>query len=1562
MSDGKFYTIDVKTAPVGLFGPWLTGTRHDVEVKLKGTNGTTDYIDLVKHNDVMLGQGSNNTFYLGWHDIGNLKSLEFKLNGDLQYPFRDNWALDDFSVHDGNNYFHTPELIGTNNHFWLSKDQRKEFSVESGKLAATGNEFDNLVKFAKSAPDKFDGSNDVINGVWFHVMDTDGTRDGTGTINKNQDTHFVIHGFNDGTGTEGQNQKGIKEWQKELGKAINKEDQDANVVLVDWKEKNFDIHLYPWAVGNLDTVSEDIVRFIENNNLQPEKIKLYGHSLGAQISGRVGQKIKEKQGKEIAQIVGMDTAGPLFESKGKDTRLSDDDAKDVFTIHTSEFAGFDAPHGDFDLYLNADYESWDGVDYFHPMSNAIPFVQHYHSYAKDFLEDLFNGEVDKHKGKSLKGVENITLEKFFDPNSYSSDTAVNNHFPNANVLFYNEELTIEDEIAKLGTKIVEEIPIFGQLTGLIFGGPLADSYVFFDTNRNLTWDEGEVSTKTNKFGLYSLDISEQNVYTDLSKGVWNGEKFVPDEEQTVDFRDGLIVAVDSLDGSKSESKDIITGKNYGIPLINVPGEMGKDSNPSIISTLKATPVLLWNDKGEAPAWAPTEDRHYEKLTPEYATSKIVDDLKDIPEKLLEDDYDPYAELGQGNSGALDSMAYTYQMVALLLTTAELFEKLERDGDIWSADVETYPALAAIRAFGLVLQAKDGEIGPARKELWDSFAYDWDSLDITNSQQIAEAWEYIFNIQPTKLGTEETFFTKNGLPIDQESVLEKVKELPLEWIAEGLAQVQDQFNTILESAGEKDSRLVIPAIAGPKRLFLTELVENIVDIAFESQDENEYQEKLSSVLSKPTYVNYDVEDLDDEKTILVATSNNSSDVPTVVENVVVPSGEKLTKSFEIYLSEPAPLYGLTVRYQIGGDAVEGEDYKHINSSDNNLYGSFFIPPGAERHLLDFEIDGDSIDGDYDLLQLKLLTADSGYTMNSDYQSATFVISQEPVVLEEGVQVEEVFAFAPTSEAVGDSGDNELKVDDGVHDPIFIGGEGSDRFFLNPNVKGVTHFSNFNLGEDKIVVSPGDFPNATAEDFTIVGGTLFYQDQPLALISNKIDGEEKAYSYYSKVPIVIEDQDEEVNVGDEETETPESDGDEDNTSSSAVPTVVEDQDEEVNVEDEETETLESDGDDDNTSNTQDTPQFVVEEYYFIPPNNNQGEEVNQETEAPKSDGDEENTSNTPELGTDENNIDQDEEVNLVTETPGTDGDEENTSSTQDGLEPGIDPNNIENGTEDEPEPELDQVIRGNNSNDTIDGNKGNDTVYANAGLDFVNGDDGDDMLHGGKDADLVLGGMGKDTLFGDMGNDLLEGNEGSDLLYGGQGDDTLYGDDMLDGGTDDDLVGSIGKDTLFGDMGDDMLDGGKDDDLVLGGIGEDTVLGDMGDDMLHGGKDDDLVLGGIGKDTVLGEVGNDLLEGNEDDDLLYGGQGDDTLRGGEGSDSFVLAPGNGSDIIQDFEDGIDLLQLDGGLAFENLTLIEESGITVITFGNQRLALVSGVASSLLTREDFLIPESENQTMFG
>ena len=200
------------------------------------------------------------------------------------------------------------------------------------------------------------------------------------------------------------------------------------------------------------------------------------------------------------------------------------------------------------------------------------------------------------------------------------------------------------------------------------------------------------------------------------------------------------------------------------------------------------------------------------------------------------------------------------------------------------------------------------------------------------------------------------------------------------------------------------------------------------------------------------------------------------------------------------------------------------------------------------------------------------------------------------------------------------------------------------------------------------------------------------------------------------------------------------------------------------------------------------------------------------------------------------------------------------------------------------------------------------------------------------------------------ELVDGTSGSEILTSISSSEN----DLLHGTSADNVQhGDSGGDIMFGFAGNDKLYGNRDNDELYGGDG---------DDLLHGGKDNDSVIGGKGNDSMFGDKGNDLLESNEGDDLLDGGQGDDTLTGGEGSDRFVLDPRNGSDIIQDFEDGIDLLQLDGGLAFENLTLTEESGSTVITFGNQRLALVSEVALSLITQEDFTIIESESQTMFG
>ncbi|MGB3401471.1 MAG: hypothetical protein WBA77_02135 [Microcoleaceae cyanobacterium] len=103
-------------------------------------------------------------------------------------------------------------------------------------------------------------------------------------------------------------------------------------------------------------------------------------------------------------------------------------------------------------------------------------------------------------------------------------------------------------------------------------------------------------------------------------------------------------------------------------------------------------------------------------------------------------------------------------------------------------------------------------------------------------------------------------------------------------------------------------------------------------------------------------------------------------------------------------------------------------------------------------------------------------------------------------------------------------------------------------------------------------------------------------------------------------------------------------------------------------------------------------------------------------------------------------------------------------------------------------------------------------------------------------------------------------------------------------------------------------------------------------------------------ILGSAEADILTGTTDDEWIDGYAGDDTLTGGGGSDQFVLASGNGSDIITDFEDGQDILVLDG-LTFDQLTIEAASGGTVVLFGEEVLVTLEGIDSDLITGDDFV-----------
>lgn len=204
-------------------------------------------------------------------------------------------------------------------------------------------------------------------------------------------------------------------------------------------------------------------------------------------------------------------------------------------------------------------------------------------------------------------------------------------------------------------------------------------------------------------------------------------------------------------------------------------------------------------------------------------------------------------------------------------------------------------------------------------------------------------------------------------------------------------------------------------------------------------------------------------------------------------------------------------------------------------------------------------------------------------------------------------------------------------------------------------------------------------------------------------------------------------------------------------------------------------------------------------------------------------------------------------------------------------------------------LDNQISGNSQGNSLSGGGGNDT------------------LDGGGEADTLSGGAGHDALLGGDGMDILSGDDGNDHLFGQSPNGGLDGADSLEGGAGSDyLQGNAGNDTLDGGLGSDRINGGANDDLIRGGNdnGSDTINGNLGNDTIEGGAGNDSLRGGQGDDSILGGDGNDLLYGDRGADTLSGGAGVDFFLFG---DSSALFNGPGADVVADFEDGIDRLQV-------------------------------------------------------
>ena len=219
----------------------------------------------------------------------------------------------------------------------------------------------------------------------------------------------------------------------------------------------------------------------------------------------------------------------------------------------------------------------------------------------------------------------------------------------------------------------------------------------------------------------------------------------------------------------------------------------------------------------------------------------------------------------------------------------------------------------------------------------------------------------------------------------------------------------------------------------------------------------------------------------------------------------------------------------------------------------------------------------------------------------------------------------------------------------------------------------------------------------------------------------------------------------------------------------------------------------------------------------------------------------------------------------------------------------------------------------------------TFTGSAGADTINSAGKNLTINAGAGNDSIVSTGEKASILAGSGNDNIYSTGANSSIYGGNGNDTVLGGNYAEY-----IGGGNGNDSLYGGSGADTIDGGANNDILLGGNGNDSLYGNAGNDTLNGGANNDILLGGAGNDSLYGNKGNDTLNGGVGNDTLWGGAGNDTLIGEAGADVFVYQPGEGTDIITDYNfsqnDMLQILNSDGS----------QGGYTTATFSGGKLTL--------------------------
>lgn len=1016
------------------------------------------------------------------------------------------------------------------------------------------------------------GDNAKINDVYFHVLDDNGERVPTSaqTLNKQAPTYFVIHGYRAGEGDEWlsgvddfDNASGwkiepddFKQWenldstQHSLGLSIKSYDPTANVVLVDWGNFSFDVDfsLSPLylrqANEGTDNAAEAINTYIKQTSISPDKITLVGHSLGGHTAGKAGKL----SGGQISKIIAMDPAGPGFERYDRDARLSFNDAKDVYALHTSELFGYDGPLAMYDLYINAtvgksllggldnDY-SFPDIGAFNDVSKhsaanhitALMFAESAASQDKtseSFLAShLYNSQIsDRFYGGALSSwhkaleimrqskdpftglklnINNLFSNEYFSDQYFEWDFESSAPFSDEVGFWYDYDYPNrwnngyqEDSVVLSGSPDTHATTSTTP-TWLAWWGPIDGGVVWFDERNkkgqlNFFPDSDETQSFVNN-GKFSIEIAtdQHNNFTDTSYPVFFGlddnfnEIRIEDPRQHIDFRDGLVM----LQGTNENPMvDIMTGLDYEIPLVGLPGK-----KLNVMSTFKHLPVARWRNDQQFP-----ETQASYRYTPYFIDSSTADFFRGIPDKFFDDNFNIY-EFFSGDSEretnfGLDALAYEYAFLSLVKTTHELLDYLGIDKNGWMDYVDaknTPKEVLTIYSMASAFSYIYSDL-PVENDFNFNFSFKNDKgFSPFSKADVVGLWDTILRTSPTFLGNEEGSLFENNVPVSADKVDNLIQTIPLDRIAQSYIKRTREIDKIIHNAYEVGGKeLIVPATAGSKGIFLEDgsesLIQNSISDAFTINKNKDYSRLQSRKLKNNIYYsNYENLASSSQRMISI----DVDDAELIDAAYALSRGQKGHVNIEVNLKSPAPIYGLSVDYLLGGSARLHKDYKikDVNEATINFQPDTLSQKIKVELLPDFLYNESTF-------QLQLLSSTSGFAVD-DYKGSVQISA-----LEDALSTTSAFTMYRNRKSII-SGTNK---DDLISTPksktsqniLMIGEDGADKFSLSPKSRGVAFIKDFNPYEgDKIILNSNEFSDndLSIENISFFGGKFIYHDE-------------------------------------------------------------------------------------------------------------------------------------------------------------------------------------------------------------------------------------------------------------------------------------------------------------------------------------------------------------------------------------------------------------------------------------------------------------------------------------